>query len=327
MAILKNCILLVTICFSSISFAEEPLYCLGCHPHKAEKGYVHKPVKDGECISCHKSTGKQHPKVKKGAFTQTDNGKSGLCTECHEPKNNQKFVHAPVASGDCLDCHDVHQSDHKYQLKASGSDLCFLCHDKSKIDRKYPHKPIVEGKCSSCHDPHQSNVKFMLKGEGSQLCFRCHEQKKFTGVVVHKPVAEAKCGSCHSTHGTENPHLLNKFFPEEFYMPFNKDNFSLCFGCHKDTLADEQFSETTGFRNGIKNLHFVHVNKNDKGRSCKTCHDPHAANQGHLISSRVPHFGAWRIPIRYTQTNSGGTCVAGCHKPKSYDRNQAITNQ
>lgn len=322
----KLTIIATIISLTTIAFADEPLYCMGCHSHKAEKGFVHQPVKKEECISCHKTTGKQHPRVKKGAFTQTDNGKSGLCNECHEPKNNLKFVHAPVASGDCLDCHDVHQSDNKYQLKEYGSKLCFTCHDKDKFDKKYPHKPIADGKCTSCHDPHQSNFKYMLKNEGSQLCFSCHDQKKFNGIIVHKPVNEGKCGSCHSTHGTENPHLLNKFFPEEFYMPFKKSNFALCFGCHKDNFADEAISESTGFRNGLKNLHFVHVNKEDKGRSCKTCHDPHASNQGHLVSSKVSGFGSWRIPIRYSSTNNGGTCVAGCHKPKSYDRNEMINN-
>jgi hypothetical protein len=26
------------------------------------------------------------------------------------------------------------------------------------------------------------------------------------------------------------------------------------------------------------------------------------------------------LPVNFTQTKNGGTCVVGCHKPKDYDR-------
>lgn len=299
----------------------------GCHPHKAEKKFVHKPVKDGECPSCHKPSGQKHPRVKKEAFILLDKGRSGLCYDCHDRKNTQKYVHAPVASGDCLDCHDVHQSDNRFQLKAPGGELCLMCHDKSKLERKYPHAPIAAGNCTACHDPHQSNNKYMLKQVGSNLCLTCHDKSLFAGKSVHKPVASGECSACHETHGTSFPHLLKSNFPEEFYLPFNKGNFSLCFSCHSSAIADDQRTDKeTNFRNGIFNLHFVHVNKMDKGRSCKTCHDPHAAAQPRLISNKIQGFGRWRIPIRYTKTDTGGTCVAGCHKPKSYDRINQVTN-
>ena len=293
----------------------------GCHPQKTQKEFVHKPVKDGECQSCHKPSGQKHPRIKKEAFLLTDKGNSGLCYECHERKDTMKYVHGPVASGDCRECHDVHQSDTKAQLKAPGGQLCFLCHDKAGFARKHPHPPVADGNCTACHDPHQTNVKYMLKGEGMYLCLNCHDKKLFEGSSVHGPVARGECHSCHATHGTDNPKLLKKYFPEELYMPFQKDNFALCFGCHSSQLADDRRTDVqTGFRNGIFNLHFTHVNKDDKGRSCKTCHDPHAAGQPRLVSNKIHGFGTWRIPIRYTKTETGGTCVVGCHKPKSYDR-------
>lgn len=293
----------------------------GCHPHKAEKAYIHLPVKNGECQSCHKPSGQKHPKVKKGAFLLTDKGKAGLCNECHESKNNKKHVHPPVASGDCLDCHDVHQSDNKAQLKGAGAELCYQCHEKSKLDRAYPHKPIGEGKCLGCHDPHQSDNKYMLKASGVNLCMTCHDKGEFSGKSVHEPVSKGECNACHITHGTKNHHLLKAAVPTDMYQSFDKANFALCFECHKDTLADSQRTgEETEFRNGLINLHYLHINKTIKGRSCKVCHDPHAAGQPRLISNKIPGFGRWRIPIRYTKTEVGGTCVVGCHKPKTYDR-------
>lgn len=299
----------------------------GCHPNKAELKFSHTPVKNGECDSCHRPTAEKHPKVKKGAFLLTDKGKVGLCNECHERKDNKKFVHGPVASGDCLECHDVHQSNYKFQLKEDGAALCYMCHEKAKLDRKYPHAPIAEGRCTGCHDPHQSNVKYMLKAEGQNLCTTCHDKALFTGKSVHAPVAAGECSACHSTHGTRFPHLLKQNFPEDFYLPFDKGEYALCFDCHSNTLADDQRTDTlTNFRNGMFNMHFVHVNKADKGRSCKACHDPHASSQPKLISSKVSGFGRWRIPIRYTKTEVGGTCVVGCHKPKSYNRVNQVVN-
>lgn len=299
----------------------------GCHPHKAEKKFIHLPVKNGECQSCHKPSGEKHPKFKKEAFLLTDKGKAGLCSECHERKDTKKYVHPPVVAGDCIDCHDPHQSDNKFQLKEEGAALCTMCHEKSKLDRSFPHQPIAAGKCLSCHDPHQSDYKFMLKAEGVNLCMTCHDKALFTGKSVHAPVAAGDCSACHAAHGTQYSHLLKLAVTDEMYQSFDKSNFALCFGCHADTLADSQRTDSeTNFRNGIFNLHYLHVNKVDKGRSCKVCHDPHAASQPRLISSKIAGFGRWRIPIRYTKTEVGGTCVVGCHKPKSYNRINPVQN-
>ena len=293
----------------------------GCHPHKSDKTFVHLPVKNGECLSCHKPSGQKHPKVKKEAFLLRDKGKAGLCHECHERKDTKKHVHPPVAAGDCIDCHDPHQSDNKSQLKSAGAALCFTCHEKNKFDRTFSHQPIAEGKCLSCHDPHQSDNKFMLKAAGVNLCMTCHNKADFTGKSVHAPVAAGDCSACHAPHGSQYPHLLKLTVPDKLYQSFDKSNFALCFSCHSSTIADSERTDTeTNFRNGMFNLHFLHVNKIPKGRSCKVCHDPHAAGQPRLISSKIPGFGRWRIPIRYTKTEIGGTCVVGCHKPKSYDR-------
>lgn len=329
------------ICFSSSIFMGIIIFSLladghtaaaaeftcGCHANKAQKSFVHLPVKKAECLSCHKPSGQKHPKVKKGAFALTDGGKAGLCAECHERKDTKKYVHPPVAAGDCLDCHDPHQSDNKFQLKGEGAALCYQCHEKSTLDRPFPHKPIEEGKCLSCHDPHQSDHKHLLKAAGAELCMTCHKQALFTGKSIHAPVAAGDCSACHAPHGTQLHNLLKRPAPDEMYQSFDKSAYALCFGCHTNTVADSRNTDVeTNFRNGMVNLHFIHVNKAEKGRSCKVCHDPHAASQGRLVSSKISGFGRWRIPIRYTLTRTGGTCVVGCHKPKSYDRINPVQN-
>ena len=79
------------------------------------------------------------------------------------------------------------------------------------------------------------------------------------------------------------------------------------------------------FRNGERNLHFLHVNR-EKGRSCRACHDEHASNQPKHIRESVP-FGRWTMHTQYTKTETGGGCTTGCHRPYSYDRDNPKTNK
>ena len=92
-------------------------------------------------------------------------------------------------------------------------------------------------------------------------------------------------------------------------------------GYIRNEIATKNSTETlTDFRNGKLNLHFVHVNR-EKGRSCKACHEVHAGNQEKHIAFEVPYGKSnWMLPIKYTKTETGGTCVVGCHKEKPYDR-------
>lgn len=296
-----------------------------CHKSKVREQFVHGPVATDDCIACHRPTGKPHPD-EQGAF-QLAGEREKLCAICHESKATKKVVHPPVAEGDCLACHDVHQSPYPKQLKAPGAELCFGCHDATAFAAKHGHAPVASGHCTRCHDPHQSDNPALLKAPGAQLCFGCHDKAIAEGVSVHKPVAAGRCTDCHAPHGSAYPSILKSDYPEEFYLPYKQENFGLCFRCHNKDLAQDRRTDTlTGFRNGDYNLHYVHVNRPDKGRSCKTCHDPHAAGQPRLIKERIPGFGSWDIPIRYTKTETGGTCVVGCHKPKSYDRLRFITN-
>ncbi|PLX46332.1 MAG: cytochrome C, partial [Deltaproteobacteria bacterium] len=72
-------------------------------------------------------------------------------------------------------------------------------------------------------------------------------------------------------------------------------------------------------------LHYLHVNKDPKGRSCKACHEVHAGNQDKHIRKEVPFGAKWKLPVNYTKTDTGGNCVVGCHKPKDYDRENPVT--
>jgi predicted CXXCH cytochrome family protein len=276
-------------------------------------------VAGGDCSSCHRQAGgKIHPKDK-GAVTLTEEG-AKLCYQCHDSKATLKYVHGPVASGDCTACHDPHHADNLKLLKLAGAALCLQCHE-DMFKHKHNHAPVEAGDCLACHDPHQSSERKLLKKAVVSLCEGCHYKRKSTGKDVHAPVSAGNCTACHAPHGSAYPSLLKHNFPAEFYLPYQVDEYALCFTCHnRDIALDRETGTLTNFRNGLRNLHTVHVNQPAKGRTCKTCHDPHASRQEMLIKDKIPGFGKWEIPISYRKTATGGGCVVGCHQPRSYDR-------
>lgn len=203
-------------------------------------------------------------------------------------------------------------------------DLCYGCHDEFD-HAEVPHPPVAEGKCASCHDPHASDHPRLFVLPGTELCFSCHtEMGQYVSEqdFLHGPVKQGDCNACHDPHGSENSRILRKYFPEEFYSPYKTENYALCFECHNKTIAlDPKTTKLTDFRDGDRNLHFVHVNKDPKGRSCRSCHQVHATNQPKHIRKSVP-FGSmnWELPVNYTKLEDGGRCEVGCHAPKEYHR-------
>jgi predicted CXXCH cytochrome family protein len=146
--------------------------------------------------------------------------------------------------------------------------------------------------------------------------------------VVHKPIAAKDCSACHRTHGGDNYRLLVANYPPEFYVPYARANYALCYGCHNDKVVTvEQTTTLTNFRDGSKNLHYVHVHKEDRGRTCRACHDVHAAKQDHRMRDGVP-FGStgWVLKINFSKTPTGGSCIKTCHEAKTYV-NKTLTTQ
>ncbi len=132
-----------------------------------------------------------------------------------------------------------------------------------------------------------------LKNAPVDLCLVCHNEEMetpFGNIInmakflddnsyIHGPIMKGDCSACHNPHGSDYWRIVKKFFPQEFYAPFSLGMYELCFSCHDKTKAlTEKTSTVTGFRNGQTNLHFMHVNKDYKGRTCKACHDIHGSN-------------------------------------------------
>jgi predicted CXXCH cytochrome family protein len=308
--------------------------CFNCHDQNIfSRKFQHGPVGAGDCIACHNAHATDAEKL---LIAPKANGE--LCFQCHADRRdsfNLKQVHTPVKE-DCSKCHDPHSSDHKMQLIKPENVLCKDCHEKTSpklfaqiAAAKFQHVPVAEGRCAECHRPHSSNYKPLLAETMEKLCFRCHtELGEEVGAAQfrHGPVKTGDCTACHNMiHGSTFVKLLGRQFPMNFYDAYSPTKYDICFGCHNKDIAKKQKStELTNFRDGEYNLHFLHVNRK-KGRTCTACHGAHASSQAKHIREEVP-FGEWSYPIQYTKSKNGGTCVVGCHAPKTYDRVKPLLN-
>ena len=313
--------------------------CFLCHNRSIVGGkFLHGPAAVGGCNACHNAHQTDFPKL----LIASGND---VCFACHGDKaddmKNNKFAHAPVQK-DCTSCHNPHSGNFKYNFIADGSsDLCLGCHTEKKqeiAEATVKHGGLeTKKKCLACHSPHYSNFAKMLTMKPSDLCLSCHDReytnktgkitdmKKFLAKNTdwHGPIKENDCSSCHNTHGSKNFRILRENFPPIFYDAYNTEDYKLCFMCHEKTLAQDESTKTlTGFRNGNQNLHFVHVNQ-QKGRTCRACHDAHATTNPRHIRDSVP-FGGWALPVGFNKTKSGGQCLPGCHKMFQYDRDNPV---
>jgi predicted CXXCH cytochrome family protein len=287
-----------------------------------EGEHVHGPVQDGDCSACHSPHASPHANQ-----LRADPGQ--ICFECHVERTDimeNRHSHPPVQE-DCAQCHEVHASANNSLLDMPAPELCFSCHDTlaTYVDSSNPHPPFNDGSCDVCHNPHGSENAALLHEPAAQVCFECHDEfEEFltSSTFRHGPTQQDDCNACHSPHGSNNHRMLRKYFPEKFYVAYEEDNYAICFECHNGQIAQEEQTETlTDFRDGTRNLHYVHVNKQEKGRSCRACHQVHASSQEKHIRLTVPYGKLnWELPVNFTMTNNGGSCQVGCHNPKEYSR-------
>jgi predicted CXXCH cytochrome family protein len=323
--------------------ADDPAkLCTSCHGDITRgRKHLHGPVSTGSCLACHAAHRSTFPKL------LAAEGRD-LCLSCHDQMKTQitrvNVVHKP-ATGDCRQCHEVHASDHIMQLKEEPQKLCLGCHDKVKDQiaaATVKHSAVTTGDaCLNCHTPHGSELSKLMKAEPIKTCLKCHDTniaspdgRAVASMAIladptqfrHGPVRDGDCAGCHIAHGSSEQHLLAKPYASEFYQPFSLDKYELCFSCHdKQLVLEKETTHLTGFRNGDRNLHYLHVNKEEKGRNCRACHSTHTSTQPLHIRESVP-FGNWQLPIGFRKTGNGGACQSACHKEYGYDRVKPVVN-
>jgi predicted CXXCH cytochrome family protein len=321
--------------------AEGGALCFQCHEQAGFTGQrQHGPAASGACTACHDPHSSDQQGLLKMPLKE-------LCLDCHQDfaasMEEAAHLHTAIRKLDCGACHLPHSSDQPSLLKGDSIKLCFGCHGniKDKYDSSLnKHKALyVRQRCGNCHFAHFSPYPALLVRQGSELCYSCHGQDdpgrsdaptniraQIEGkAVVHGPVGEGQCGECHDVHGSNFASLLAGPFPRTFYAPYQPDEYDFCFQCHdKELLTAQPVKEQTGFRNGTDNLHYRHVVRKQKGRTCLACHSVHASNGQKLINPEGIPFGKWKIPIRFAATDTGGGCVPGCHRSLDYDRKTPV---
>jgi predicted CXXCH cytochrome family protein len=200
-------------------------------------------------------------------FKLKPEAKGKLCLSCHEDfkeKLKNQFIHTPVKSGECSECHNPHTAGHGKLLDEDANKICSKCHEGIvPKDPKSTHKVVMEGNCVKCHDPHASNNKFVLLKEGNALCVECH--KNIGNAVTkakfkHNPV-EKGCMNCHAPHASAKAkHLLKD------------DMVALCLSCHKpDRPAFEK----------------QHMNYPVAKSDCSSCHNAHGSDKAGILFENV----------------------------------------
>ena len=302
----------------------------------------HAPYEDGDCSLCHKNKDPKDP----GPLAKPANE---TCFECHD--DIQKIMagksnHA-AAKESCVSCHNPHNAKFPKLLVEDSNSLCLSCHQSISnlvANARVKHDALTtDAKCANCHNPHGASVQHLLTRLPGDLCTGCHSKdglkdqdgkalSSFTKLLAenpeaHGPVADKDCSACHTPHGGQNFRLLAKAYPPDFYSPYNPAMYALCFDCHEETiLKDPKTTTSTRFRNGDQNLHYLHVNKTERGRTCRACHEVHASKQKHQIRDAVPYGPkGWLLKVNFTQTPTGGSCAKTCHETRSYTNSAAAS--
>jgi predicted CXXCH cytochrome family protein len=273
----------------------DPSKCIECHEDKSKGKVVHSAIAMG-CTTCHEiRVNRDITRVKLTTATPLK-----LCLQCHADKNAKTIkglVHNPAIK-DCLDCHNPHTSDNKFQLvKASagakGENLCLNCHKQGMDTPKGgSHHAALDMGCNTCHTTHKAGdagkreFRSHLTKDAPALCLDCHNATDDGLTKAHKgqPFQGADCLACHDPHQSKSPKLMQAFTHSPFesgacdtcHQPAKdgkvvlttKSSKELCLQCHAD--KDEEIQKAKVPHPGAMG-------------DCTDCHSPHAGKApGHL---------------------------------------------
>ena len=171
-----------------------PKPCLACHEERLpdfQKRYVHQPVKEKACESCHV----RHGKLAVKSFIERV--ESRLCFTCHSEMatlmQGTPNVHTPLKQGQCVPCHDPHASEETSLQKKTGSHQCFTCHKQEPFKNQNRHKALDKG-CLVCHSAHGSAFPANLVKKEINVCDSCHayDSSEFRSAHKNYPVEQSR---------------------------------------------------------------------------------------------------------------------------------------
>jgi predicted CXXCH cytochrome family protein len=115
---------------------------------------LHEPLSN--CVACHDINAKGSSKF----AVQVPQ----LCYTCHkEYLATDGWKHGPVATGDCLLCHEQHEAATRPLLKKPIPELCYHCHEPGMLGQIANHAKQSHTSCTDCHEAHASPGRMLLK--------------------------------------------------------------------------------------------------------------------------------------------------------------------
>lgn len=145
--------------------------------------YSHTVWLEGQCDACHQSKNLYtFQSTRPGGATPgqrvffSGGGMPGelksvadkLCSGCHIDKTalrairDRLWLHNPIAKGECLACHDPHQSKFSGVLHKPAEQICQTCHSSASLAALSLH-PVDGRPCLECHNPHMGRDRILLR--------------------------------------------------------------------------------------------------------------------------------------------------------------------
>ena len=119
---------------------------------------VHEPLKD--CTQCHAN----RRRARFSREVQLVEAPPQLCFRCHtEYANPSGWVHGPVATGECLFCHEPHKTRNAALLTDPVPELCYRCHDREAMALIENHTEASYANCIRCHEGHAAPTRWLLR--------------------------------------------------------------------------------------------------------------------------------------------------------------------
>lgn len=115
---------------------------------------LHPPYVTRNCRACHDATLRM--KVREDI--------ADTCMTCHSRYFTDAVGHAPVAAGECAECHELHRSVHPNLLKIPVLETCVECHDEPEDLSEDAHAVAGVENCTQCHDPHFGTGMLLKSG-------------------------------------------------------------------------------------------------------------------------------------------------------------------
>jgi len=158
----------------------------------------HESIK--ECVTCHSPVTDTDPAPKKPVMNAA---MPHLCTTCHTAMSDLKgWVHGPVATGQCVICHDPHQSSTQSLLKKPIPELCRQCHEPASLQQVRNHQDPAFAQCQVCHEAHAGPRRMLLKPEYVKA------QELLALMTSQPPAATKSVGDHESLQGIDGVQIL-----------------------------------------------------------------------------------------------------------------------